>query len=155
MIPEDDLGPGFAYTVGLWHTYRSPELTMFGLDIHLMHELLNRLGDGVATGSLSKRSRSGMTSSRGTRSSSSKSTCGGIESFSGRRSRSIGVHHFRCWRWCGLTPMAGSPGTRTTPSSIGSYSPRCGSGPATNEIFLRLTEGKTPRWGRLAPRRDF
>ncbi|WP_076435288.1 DUF4262 domain-containing protein [Microbispora rosea] len=50
MIPEDDLGPGFAYTVGLWHTYRSPELAMFGLDVHFMHELLNRLGDGVATG---------------------------------------------------------------------------------------------------------
>ncbi|MEV4293757.1 DUF4262 domain-containing protein [Microbispora rosea] len=50
MIPEDDLGPGFAYTVGLWHTYRSPDLAMFGLDVHLMHELLNRLGDDVATG---------------------------------------------------------------------------------------------------------
>ncbi|WP_345483334.1 DUF4262 domain-containing protein [Planotetraspora phitsanulokensis] len=50
MIPEDDVGPGFSYTVGLWHTYRSPELAMFGLDVHLMHELLNRLGDGIAAG---------------------------------------------------------------------------------------------------------
>jgi hypothetical protein len=43
MIPADDLGPSFAYTVGLWHTHRSPELAMFGLDIYLMQ-------DGIAAG---------------------------------------------------------------------------------------------------------
>ncbi|MEU8320766.1 DUF4262 domain-containing protein [Nonomuraea sp. NPDC048881] len=50
MIPEDDHGPGFAYTVGLWHTHRSPELAMFGLDVRLMHVLLNDLADEIAAG---------------------------------------------------------------------------------------------------------
>ncbi|WP_427168838.1 DUF4262 domain-containing protein (plasmid) [Streptomyces sp. C1-1] len=43
MIPADDQGPGWAYTVGLWHSHRIPELAMFGLDIDLMHTLLNDL----------------------------------------------------------------------------------------------------------------
>ena len=44
MIPADEQGPGWAYTVGLWHTYRIPELAMFGLDIELMRGILDNLG---------------------------------------------------------------------------------------------------------------
>ncbi|WP_458248847.1 DUF4262 domain-containing protein [Streptomyces sp. MAI_2237] len=56
MVPADDQGPGWAYTIGLWHSHRMPELAMFGLDIHLMHTLLNDLarravvGPGLAAG---------------------------------------------------------------------------------------------------------
>ncbi|WP_329012319.1 DUF4262 domain-containing protein [Streptomyces sp. NBC_00690] len=50
MVPEDDIGPGFAYTIGLAHAHNSPELAMFGLDIHVMHRLLNRLGEKSAAG---------------------------------------------------------------------------------------------------------
>src|SRR4051812_14434557 len=42
MVPEDEIGPGFAYTIGLSHTHGGPELGMFGLDIHAMHHMLNR-----------------------------------------------------------------------------------------------------------------
>ncbi|MFE9453549.1 DUF4262 domain-containing protein [Streptomyces sp. NPDC006739] len=35
MVPEDEIGPGFAYTIGLAHTHGAPELAMFGLDIHV------------------------------------------------------------------------------------------------------------------------
>ncbi|MCB5166571.1 DUF4262 domain-containing protein [Streptomyces bambusae] len=50
MVPEDEAGPGFAYTVGLAHSYGSAELAVFGLDIHVMHRMLNRLGERVAAG---------------------------------------------------------------------------------------------------------
>ncbi|MEV6997620.1 DUF4262 domain-containing protein [Streptomyces sp. NPDC093982] len=44
MVPEDEIGPGFAYTIGLAHTHGAPQLALFGLDIHAMHRILNRLG---------------------------------------------------------------------------------------------------------------
>jgi len=50
MVPEDDIGPGFAYTIGLAHSFGSPELAMFGLDIHVMHRALNVLGQRTANG---------------------------------------------------------------------------------------------------------
>lgn len=34
-------GTGFAYTVGLWHTFRRPEIVMFGLDGENMQHWLN------------------------------------------------------------------------------------------------------------------
>lgn len=50
MIPADDLGPGWAYTIGLWHQHRIPELAMFGLDISRMQTLLNDLARRAAEG---------------------------------------------------------------------------------------------------------
>ncbi|QEU96942.1 DUF4262 domain-containing protein [Streptomyces kanamyceticus] len=50
MVPEDEVGPGFAYTIGLAHTHGVPELAMFGLDVHAMHRMLNILGDKAAAG---------------------------------------------------------------------------------------------------------
>ncbi|SEF55985.1 protein of unknown function [Actinacidiphila yanglinensis] len=50
MIPADDLGPGWAYTIGLWHTHRMPELAMFGLDVGLMQTVLNDLGRQAVEG---------------------------------------------------------------------------------------------------------
>ncbi|MFG2990456.1 DUF4262 domain-containing protein [Streptomyces sp. NPDC048257] len=52
MVPEDEIGPGFAYTIGLSHTHGAPELAMFGLDIHTMHRMLNKLGEKAAAGSV-------------------------------------------------------------------------------------------------------
>lgn len=52
MVPEDDIGPGFAYTIGLSHTHGAPELAMFGLDVHAMHRVLNRLGEKAAGSTL-------------------------------------------------------------------------------------------------------
>jgi hypothetical protein len=50
MVPEDDAGPGFAYTIGLAHSYGAPELAMFGLDVRLMHRALNVLAQEAANG---------------------------------------------------------------------------------------------------------
>ena len=50
MVPEDDTGPGFAYTIGLAHSFGTPELAMFGLDVRVMHRALNVLGRAAANG---------------------------------------------------------------------------------------------------------
>ncbi len=50
MVPEDEVGPGFAYTIGLSHTHGTPELATFGLGVRTMHRMLNTLGDEAASG---------------------------------------------------------------------------------------------------------
>jgi hypothetical protein len=50
MIPADANGPGWAYTVGLWHSYGMPELSMFSLNIETMAACLNLLGDKAKAG---------------------------------------------------------------------------------------------------------
>ena len=39
-VQEDDQGPGFAYTIGLWGTFNVPELIVFGLHPDVMHAVL-------------------------------------------------------------------------------------------------------------------
>lgn len=50
MIPGDDDGPGWAFTIGLWHTHGISELAMFGLDVSDMKACLNELGEQAAAG---------------------------------------------------------------------------------------------------------
>jgi hypothetical protein len=50
MIPEDTDGPGWAFTVGLWHTFRSPEVAMFGLRVDVMNNCLKTLANEIAAG---------------------------------------------------------------------------------------------------------
>jgi hypothetical protein len=50
MIPGDENGPGWAFTIGLWHTYRFPELAIFGLAIDDMRTCLNDLGEKAVAG---------------------------------------------------------------------------------------------------------
>ncbi|KOT99151.1 hypothetical protein ADK70_04750 [Streptomyces rimosus subsp. pseudoverticillatus] len=52
MVPEDEIGPGFAYTIGLSHSHGAPELATFGLDVHAMHAMLNTLGEKTAHGAV-------------------------------------------------------------------------------------------------------
>lgn len=51
MIPEDDSGPGWAFTVGLWHTLGVAEVAMFGLgNLDSMRSCLNLLGSRIREG---------------------------------------------------------------------------------------------------------
>ncbi|GGY70789.1 DUF4262 domain-containing protein [Streptomyces xanthochromogenes] len=50
MVPADAHGPGWAYTVGLWHGRRMPEVAMFGLDVRLMQTILNDLAQHSVEG---------------------------------------------------------------------------------------------------------
>src|SRR3954453_10418016 len=47
---EDDEGPAFAYTIGLWHQARHPELLMSGQSGPLMHRALNAAAGAVLEG---------------------------------------------------------------------------------------------------------
>ncbi|QXJ20538.1 DUF4262 domain-containing protein [Actinomadura graeca] len=47
--PDGEL-PGWAYTIGLWHSHRSAELALFGGDVYEMEETLNALGRQTAEG---------------------------------------------------------------------------------------------------------
>ncbi|HZH90257.1 MAG TPA: DUF4262 domain-containing protein [Pyrinomonadaceae bacterium] len=52
MVFEDDEGPGFAYTVGLYQTFRHPEILIIGLNVDLMSNILNSVGDDIKTGTI-------------------------------------------------------------------------------------------------------
>jgi Domain of unknown function (DUF4262) len=52
IVQEDEVGPGFAYTIGLAHSFGAPELAMFGLDARVMHTVLNTLGQQAANGTV-------------------------------------------------------------------------------------------------------
>lgn len=50
LVPADGDRPGWACTIGLWHSHRTPELAVFGLDLYEMEEYLNGLGRSSAAG---------------------------------------------------------------------------------------------------------
>ncbi len=50
LVQPDTDGPGWAYTIGLWHSHRVPELAMFGGDVYETEEVLNALGKQAAEG---------------------------------------------------------------------------------------------------------
>ncbi|WP_433567038.1 DUF4262 domain-containing protein [Nocardia sp. CA-151230] len=49
-IPESDVSGSWAFTVGLWHSYRVPEVAMFGISPERSMAMLNLVGDQVAAG---------------------------------------------------------------------------------------------------------
>jgi hypothetical protein len=49
VAPEHEQ-PGWAYSVGMWHTMRAPEVCMFGLRGRDMHTWLNAVGQQVRSG---------------------------------------------------------------------------------------------------------
>jgi hypothetical protein len=50
LIPEDEEGPSFAYSIGLFRTFGHPEVIVLGLDPDLMHPMINLIGDQVRQG---------------------------------------------------------------------------------------------------------
>ncbi len=49
-VLEDDEGPGFAFTIGLYQRFEHPELIVFGLPPDTMHLMLNGAGEAVRAG---------------------------------------------------------------------------------------------------------
>jgi hypothetical protein len=44
---EGEAGPEFAYSTGLFHGYKHPEIVVFGLDLGIMHQIINNIGNAV------------------------------------------------------------------------------------------------------------
>jgi Domain of unknown function (DUF4262) len=45
-----ETGPEFAYSTGLFHGYQHAEIIIFGLDLDIMHKIVNSIGDAVKAG---------------------------------------------------------------------------------------------------------
>ncbi len=50
MIEATAYLPSFAYTIGLWQTYKHPEIISFGLTVKTLHIVLNNAGEQVKEG---------------------------------------------------------------------------------------------------------
>ncbi len=49
-VLPDERSPAFAYSIGLFHNYAHPEVLVFGLDLDLMHLIINGVRDNVGLG---------------------------------------------------------------------------------------------------------
>lgn len=49
VLDHNDL-PGWAYSIGLHYNFGHPEIIVFGLDVELMHSMINIIGDDVRSG---------------------------------------------------------------------------------------------------------
>ena len=49
-VTEDDLGPGFGYSVGFFETFAHPEVLIIGLKLDLIHSLINKIGKELRLG---------------------------------------------------------------------------------------------------------
>jgi hypothetical protein len=50
-VQEDEEGPAFAYSIGLYRSFRHPEVIVFGLPVRVMHSIINAVGEEVRSGS--------------------------------------------------------------------------------------------------------
>lgn len=50
MVEASSYLPSFAYSVGLWQSYKHPEVICFGLPIDLMHALINDVAEIIKQG---------------------------------------------------------------------------------------------------------
>ena len=51
-IMEDEQGPGFGFSIGLYETYNHPEIIMVGLKHDITHSLINSIADTIKKGSV-------------------------------------------------------------------------------------------------------
>jgi hypothetical protein len=49
-IPPEDGTPGWAFTVGLYHSFKHPEIVVFGLPIELLGQVIGGIGSDVKEG---------------------------------------------------------------------------------------------------------
>lgn len=53
-VLEDDDGPGFGYSVGLYHNYKHPEIIVIGLTQELTHNIINDMASEIKAGKIYK-----------------------------------------------------------------------------------------------------
>jgi hypothetical protein len=49
-VAADKIGPGFAYSFGLYDSFNHPEIILFGLPPETMHQLINDIGKQLQNG---------------------------------------------------------------------------------------------------------
>ena len=51
-VMEDETGPGFSYSIGLFESYQHPEIIMIGLKQELAHTLINNMAYDIKKGKI-------------------------------------------------------------------------------------------------------
>ncbi|WP_428985179.1 DUF4262 domain-containing protein [Streptomyces hundungensis] len=153
MVPEDGVGPGFAYTIGLAHTHGGPELAMFGLDIHAMHRMSTSSATGLPPAASWRTAKNITTLWTAIQSLSRVRTSVGTEPSSGGPSSSTGSPRCPSYKLHGPMRKGVSLGksrrTRSTASPSHNYgcrplTTRPGSGPqnsARRSVHVRTLPG--------------
>jgi hypothetical protein len=49
-VPEDDRGPGFVYSIRLFHSFRHPEIVVVGMKLQLMFSMVSEVGTWARSG---------------------------------------------------------------------------------------------------------
>src|SRR5947209_11847293 len=49
-VEEDEEGPAFAYSIGLYRTFGHPEVIVLGLPVRVLHRIINAVGEEVRSG---------------------------------------------------------------------------------------------------------
>jgi hypothetical protein len=49
-VMEDEIGPGFSYSIGLFHTFKHPEIIFIGLNPELAQVLINNICSDIKKG---------------------------------------------------------------------------------------------------------
>jgi hypothetical protein len=49
-VTADGDNPGWAYSIGLFHSFRHPEVVIFGLGLGVMHRVVNLVGEAARAG---------------------------------------------------------------------------------------------------------
>jgi len=49
-VLADDKGPGFGFSIGLFHNFKHPEIIFIGLQQELIHSLVNDIGEAIKKG---------------------------------------------------------------------------------------------------------
>lgn len=49
-VTEDEEGPAFVYTIGLYHNYGHPEIIALGLDVPILWQIINGIGEKAKAG---------------------------------------------------------------------------------------------------------
>jgi hypothetical protein len=52
LVTAEDDEPAFGYTVGLFHTFRHPEVILIGQKLETTHAILNNIGDEIKHGAV-------------------------------------------------------------------------------------------------------
>jgi hypothetical protein len=50
LVPPAEHASGWAFTIGLQQSFGHPELAVFGVDLKLLHQLVNRVGERIRAG---------------------------------------------------------------------------------------------------------
>jgi hypothetical protein len=50
LVQEDEKGPGFAFSIGLYQNYKHPEIIIVGLRPDTMHRMINVVGEEIKKG---------------------------------------------------------------------------------------------------------